>query len=76
MTHLVTFMPKFEIWNFPFEVSYIWNQQSFMLKRKKINLGPRMPYLGVIGLELENANVIMSYLKRAPSNLSEWKVLC
>ena len=76
MTYLVTFMPKFEIWNFPFEVSYIWNQQSFMLKRKKINLGPRMPYLGVFGLELENANVIMSYLKTAPSNLSECKVLC
>ena len=71
MTHLVTFMPKFPIWNFLHLKS-----AKFHVKKKKKKLGPRMPYLGVFGLELENANVIMSYLKTAPSNLSECKVLC
>ena len=43
--------------------------KNFAEKEKCPNLGPKIPYLGIFGLEFQT----MSYLKSAPSNLSNGK---
>ena len=40
---------------------------------KKSNLGPKVPYLGILGCKFEQ---VLSYLKSVSSNLSKCKVLC
>ena len=35
-----------------------FQMQSFVQKRKSLNLGLKMPYLGILGLEFENNIVI------------------
>ena len=37
---------------------------------KKSNLGPKMPYLGILGCKFEK---VLSYLKSASSNLSKYQ---
>ena len=56
----------------------IWNQHlqvclfaKFTKKQKCLNLGPKMPDLCIFELEFET---IFSYLKSAPSNLSNCKI--
>ena len=44
---------------------------KFQEKEKCLNAGPKMPDLGILGLELK---IILSYLKSAPSNLSNCKI--
>ena len=65
-----------EIWK---QFFHIWNQLSqiciiakFCKKQKCLNLGPKMLILVFLGWNLKT---IMSYLKPAPSNLSNCKVL-
>ena len=43
--------------------------QSFMLNEKKLNLGPKLPYLGIFGLEIEKK--LLPYLKSAHLSLSK-----
>ena len=45
--------------------------QNFVKKRKCLNLGPKIPYLGIFRLEFES---ILSYTKSAPSNLANRKI--
>ena len=56
---------------------------SLAQKEKLLNLGPKMPHLGIFGLELENNIAIFktstlqelfSYLKSTPSNLGNCKI--
>ena len=37
---------------------------------EKSNLGPKMPYLGILGCKFEK---VLSYLKSTSSNLSKWQ---
>ena len=46
--------------------------QNFTEKQKCLNLGPKTPDLGILGWNLKT---ILSYLKSAPSNLSDCKIL-
>ena len=44
-----------------------------MLKKQKcLNLGPKMPYLGIFGQGFDKKK--LSYFKSVPSNLSNWKI--
>ena len=45
--------------------------QNFKKKQKWLNLGPKMPYLGMFRI---NFKILLLYLKSAPSSLSSWKV--
>ena len=58
-----------------FEISNLeFVQMENLLKRQKcLNLGPKMPYLGVFGSEF--LKKILSYLKLAISNLFNCKIL-
>ena len=40
--------------------------QKFFKKKKKTILGPKLPYLGILGCNFEK---VLSYLKSASSNL-------
>ena len=40
--------------------------QKFVKKKKKSILGPKLPYLGILGCNFEK---VLSYLKSASSNL-------
>ena len=60
--------------------SHILNQNTqinqvliFCEKRKCVNIGPKMPYLDLFGLELKKK--LLSYLKSASSKLSHSKIL-
>ena len=58
-----------------FEISTLqfFKFQSFLQLKKFLNLGPKIPYLGVLGSTFEK---LLSYLKSASSNLSCCKVRC
>ena len=45
--------------------------QSLVQKQKSLNLVPKMPYFDFLGWNLK---IILSYLKSAPSNLSNCKI--
>ena len=45
-------------------------KERFLLKWKSFNLGPKMPYLDILGWNLK---VLLSYLKSAPPNLPNCK---
>ena len=60
------FRPELEKTVLIFEIStfQLVKMQSFMLKGKKINLGPKLPYWGIFGMELEKSVIFeMSTLK-------------
>ena len=40
-------------------------------KKKRLNLGQKMPYFGIFGLEFEK---LLSYFKSAPSNFSNCEI--
>ena len=68
-------MPKFGTKNFLF--GYFWDRilPTYKILRKKqkcLNLGPKMPCLGIVGLKFESS---FSYLKPAPSYMSNGKIL-
>ena len=59
--------------------SHIWNQlpqicliTKLREKNEYLNLGPKIPYLGNLGIELEKP---LSYIKSTPFNLSNCKIL-
>ena len=66
MPYLGTFRPKFEKIIAIFEIkNFVFVKiLSFLLNKKKLNLGPKLPYLGIVGLEFEKS---LLYLKSAPS---------
>ena len=43
---------------------------KFGVKKKSLNFGPKVPCLGIFGMEFEK---LLSYLKSASSNLSNCK---
>ena len=45
--------------------------QNFEKKQKCLNLGPKIPYLGILELKFKK---LLSYLKLAPLNLSSCKI--
>ena len=42
--------------------------QNFLKKEKNLNLGPKIRYLGIFGLDFKK---LLSYMKSAPSNFSK-----
>ena len=48
-----------------------FQMQSFVENKNSSNLGPKMSYLGIFKQELKK---LLSYLKSAPSNLSNCNV--
>ena len=73
MPYLDIFGLKFQKGIVIFEINTLeyFLKQSFEWKWKSLNLGPAMPYLGVLGSDFEK---VLSYLKLAPSNLSKCKI--
>ena len=58
-----------------FEISIleIVKMRNLVKKWKCLNLGPKIPYLGILGLELKKK--LLLYLKSAPSNLTNCEIL-
>ena len=44
-----------------------WNAKNYTKQKKKSHLGPKMPYLGILGCKFEK---VLSHLKSASSDLS------
>ena len=72
MPYLGTFMPEFEKTIVIFEISTFEfvKIQSFKLKKNKLNLKPKLSYMGILDWNLKK---LLLYLKSAPSNLSYCK---
>ena len=56
-----------------FEISTSNLSNCKIWRKKCLNLRPKMPYLGIFGLELKKK--LLSYLKSAPSNLPSCEIL-
>ena len=64
MPDLETFKSVFEKTIFIFEISTLEfvKMQSFLLKNEKLNLGPKLSYLGIFGLDFEKTIVLFKII--------------